>query len=230
VRNSESWSWNSGHEIVTCKDEYGATGWEMEWFNSALLDLWLRERDREIWLGMPEWVQHGLDEYVEGARLSGRKLEFKDHHDEFMGFREAVQRKQNIPVRELVQMTSAEFYGADSNFTGLWNRIQQADMLVRFLLSPEASRARQTKTLLFDYLQHLRDVVVELENQELDDEKEKAPTTEEEEEALYKKKHEEWQTSEREKEVVKRSFQRAFGSWSAKDWEAFERAFVKFAN
>ncbi len=230
-RSSESWGFDSGHEIVTCKDEYGSSGWELEWVNRELIDLWLRERDEQIWLGMPEWVQHGLYGYVAGLRVSGRKVEFKDYRDEYMGFREAVQQKRNIPVRELLQMTSAEFYGNDGNWSGFWNRLSQADMLVRFLLSPEAGRARQTKTLLFDYLRHLRDVVLELEGQDLGQGKaEEAPKTEEEEEEQYREKHKAWQSSEREKEVVKRAFQRNFGAWSPKDWEAFEKAFLKFAN
>lgn len=231
VRGSDSWGFDAGHEILTCKDEYGSA-WEIDAVNRELLDLWLRERDEDIWLGLPDWVGHGLDEYVAGARVAGRKLEFKNYQDEFRSFREVVQEKQNIPVRELVQMSSAQFYEGTGNYSGLWNRMSQADMVVRFLLSPEAGRAKQTKTLLFDYLRHLGDVVAELEGKVLEPGKEapKEPTTEEEEEELYKKKHAAWQTSERERQVLDLTFQRAFAGWSQKDWEAFEKAFVKYAN
>ena len=144
-------------------------------------------------------------------------------------FRTAAQQGKNVPVRELVQMSQADFYGSNNNYDGLWNRMAQADMLVRFLLSSECSRSKQTKTLLFDYLKHVRDAVLELENQDGTDKPEAEPKTEEEEEALYKKKHEDWGTSEREKAVLQKTFQRAFAGWSAKDWEAFEKAFIKYA-
>jgi hypothetical protein len=231
VRGSDSWVVDLGNEIVTCKDKYGATGWQADWLNRQLLDLWLRERDGDVWLGMPEWVQHGLYEYVSGARLSGRKLEFKDYQDEVRNFRRTVQEKKNIPVRELVQMTAAQFYGADANYAGYWNRLAQADMVVRFLLSGDAARSKQTKTLLFDYLKNLDAVVAELLAEDLKSSgPEKEPTSEEEEEELYKKKHAAWGASERETQVVERTFRRTFGAWSPGDWQAFEKAFLKYAD
>ncbi|HEX6886024.1 MAG TPA: hypothetical protein VF530_21800 [Planctomycetota bacterium] len=230
VHASDSFGFEWGLEIVTCKDERGATGWEMDWVNQRLLDLWLRDRDEEIWLGMPGWVGHGLDSYVEGARLSGRKLKFRE--DEWLSedFRLAVKQGKHAPLRDLVQMTGGQFLDADNDFSGLWNRMGQADAVVRFLLSPEAGRKQQTKTLLFDYLRNLRDVVLELRDFDEGQEKVAEPKTEEEEEELYRKRAKAWQATEREQEVVKRTFQRTFGGWSDKDWQAFEKAFLDFVD
>lgn len=225
VRSSGSWSFSTDSELVSCKDEYGATGWQTDELNRDLLHLWMRDRDEELWFGMPEWIQHGLDEYVAGARGSGRKLTFKDYFTEMQAFREAAQQGKNVPVRELVQMSQADFYGVNGGSSGTWDRMAQADMLVRFLLSSECARAKQTKTLLFDYLRHVRDAVVELENQDVAEKPAAEPKTEEEEEEQYKKKHEAWGTSEREKAVL----QRAFAGWNDKDWDAFEKAFLRFA-
>jgi hypothetical protein len=230
VRSSSSWGWDTGLEIVTCKDEYGSTGYELDWVNQRLLNLWLHERDEEIWLGMPGWVEHGLDSYVEGARLSGRKLKFREDLWWTEDFRLAVKQGRHVPVREMVQMTAGEFMNANNDFAGVWDRMGQADVLVRFLLSPEAAKKQQTKTLLFDYLRNLRDVVLELRDVDEKVEAPKEPTTEEEEEELYKKRADAWQASEREKEVVKRTFQRTFAGWSDKDWQAFEKAFVDFVD
>jgi hypothetical protein len=223
--------WDTGRELVTCRDQRGKSGWEMDWVNERLLDLWLSERDHEVWFGLPTWVRHGLASYVEGARLSGKKLQFQMDHWERDDFREAVQQKKHAPVRELVKMTSADFYGRDTNYAGFWDRQAQADMLVRFLLSPEAGRSKQTKTLLFDYLARLREVVLELEAEDRakGDREEAEPKTEEEEAEFYRKKREAWDSSEREKATLERTFQRTFGAWSSADWQAFEKAFLKFA-
>jgi hypothetical protein len=230
VRASDSWGWDAGLEVVTCKDERGSTGWEMDWVNQRLLNLWLHDRDEEIWFGMPGWVEHGLDSYVEGARLSGRKLKFREDLWFTEDIRLAVKQRAHVPVRELMQMTGGQFLDASNDFAGIWNRLGQADVLVRFLLSPEAARKKQTKTLLFDYLRNLRDVVLELRDFDEKAEPQKEPTTEEEEEELYKKRHESWEASEREKEVVKRTFERTFAGWSDKDWQTLEKAFVEFVD
>jgi len=227
-RGGDSWVANSGHEVVSCKDGWGS-GWQIDWLNRALFDLWLRERDETIWFGLPLWVKHGLYEYVEGARASGRKLEFKNYQNEFRSFREVVQDKKNVPVRALVQMTNGEFYDRANSYDGYWSRQAQADMVVRFLLSPEARRSKQTKPLLFDYLRNLKDVVLALEQQDVGKETEEEPKTEEEEAELYKQKREAWQGSEREHQVLQQTFQRTFGGWSLKDWESFEKAFLKYA-
>jgi len=228
VRSSDSWGFDLGLEIVTCKDERGSTGWELDWVNQRLLDLWLRDRDEEIWLGMPGWVRHGLNSYVEGARLSGRKLKFREDLWLTEDFRLGMKQGKHAPLRDLVQMTGGQFLDADNDFSGIWNRMGQADALVRFLLSPEAARKTQTKTLLFDYLRSLRDVVLELRGSDEVQEKPKEPTTEAEEEELYRKRAKAWQASEREQEVVKRTFQRTFGAWDAKEWQALEKAFADF--
>jgi hypothetical protein len=202
----------------------------MDWVNQRLLDLWLHDRDEEIWLGMPGWVQHGLRSFVEGARLSGRKLKFREDLWWTEDFRLAVKEGRHVPLRDLMQMTGGEFLDASNDFSGAWNRLGQADVLVRFLLSPEAGRKQQTKTLLFDYLRNLRDVVLELRADDEEKAAPKEPATEAEEEELYRKRAEAWQASAREKEVVEQTFARTFSGWSAKDWQAFEKAFVDFVN
>ena len=231
AQHSTRWVWDTGHELVTCPDDLGKTGWELDWVNERLIELWLGERDHAVWFGLPTWVRHGLDSYVEGARLSGKKLQFRVDDWERDDFREAVQQKKHAPVRELVKMTSAQFSGRDTDYAGFWDRQAQADMLVRFLLSPEAARSKQTKTLLFDYLARLREVVLELEaeDQAKGGGEEPEPKTEEEEKEYYRRKREAWDASDREKTILERSFQRTFGSWSSADWQTFEKAFLKFA-
>jgi hypothetical protein len=157
------------------------------------------------------------------------KLEFRDYVRDLINFKIAVAQGRHLPVRDLVQQTNVEFWGANQEYQGISDRMAQADTFVRFLLSPEA-RGKQTKGLLASYLQNLLAVVAEVEQENIKEKGEAstAPKTEAEEEALYKQRSSEWKSSEREKQIVSRTFTRTFGAWTDKDWDAVEKAFMKY--
>ncbi len=233
VRDSSSWSWNSGNEIVTCKPEGGFLDNEMDSVNRSLLDLWLTDRNDQIALGLPSWVRHGLSDYITGARLVKSDLQFRDYVWNLVDFKVAVAQGKNVPVRDLVQMTGSQFWGGSTEAPGeYFNRAAQSDMFVRFLLSPEAARSKLTKGLLATYVQNLLAVIAEVEAEHIPEQttSHEAPKTEAEEEEQYKKRHAEWESPEREKQTVQRAFTRTFGGWEDKDWAAVEKAFLKFVD
>jgi hypothetical protein len=233
VRDSSSWSWNTGNEIVTCKPDDGFLGYEMDGVNREIFDLWLRDRNDALQLGLPSWIRHGLSDYISGARLVKADLQFRDYVHELIEFKIAVAQGKNMPVRDLVQMTGSQFFGPMSeDSSSFWNRLAQADMFLRFLLSSEASHNKLTKELLGNYVQNLLAVIAEVEGENIQEKStaQAAPKTEEEEEEQYKKRHQEWESPEREKQTVQRTFSRTFGGWEDKDWAAVEKAFLKFVD
>jgi hypothetical protein len=230
ARNSGGWWFSSNTEIVTCKSDTGWSGWEMNWVNQRLFDLWLRERDAQLWIALPKWIDHGLNDYLGGARQTGRKLKFKDYQRDLVDYKVARSKGQTLSARDLVQLTSGEFYANAGGGLDVWNRMAQSDTFVRFLLSPEGSRNRLTRTLLADYLNNLRKVITEIETEDLasSEESPKEARTEEEEEELYRKRHERWKGSERERQIIQRTFTRTFGAWSERDWSLLEKAFETY--
>jgi hypothetical protein len=160
-------------------------------------------------------------------------LQFRDYVHELIEFKIAVAQGKNVPVRDLVQMTGSQFWGPTSEDSqSFWNRLAQADMFLRFLLSSEAAHGKLTKGLLGNYVQNLLAVIAEVEGENLQEKgvTSTSPKTEEEEEEQYKKRHQEWESPEREKQTVQRVFSRTFGGWEDKDWTAVEKAFLKFVD
>ena len=230
AQSSGSWWYSVANEIVTCKSDTGWAGWEMDRVNTQLFRLWLRDKDPDLWIALPTWIEHGLDEFLSGARLTGRKLKFKDYVRDLVEYKVARSQGKTMPVRDLIQLTQEEFWAKGGDWENLWNRMAQSDTFVRFLLSPEGSRNRLTRTLLADYVSNLGEVIEELEQEDFkeNDELAKEPQTEEEEEELYKKRHERWGTSERERQIIQRTFSRTFGAWGEREWNLLEKAFQAY--
>ncbi len=213
----------SGIEITTHKDEDGMLGWETDYMNRRVFDLWFRERDAELFWALPTWLENGLREYVENLRLKGKKLDFRPDHWDKDDLREMVREGRAERPRDLMKMISSDFYGG----SGGWDRNRQAGALVEFFLSGAASKSKRTKGALPNFIRDLKDVITEIEEEEEkkkdEPEKDDEPQTEEEEDALYKARQEEWKN--RERRVLDEAFNRAFGGWSDKDWDAFEKVY-----
>lgn len=213
-----------GLEIVTHDDKEGfLESWEVNWSNGRLLDHWFRERDRDLYDAMPMWLSSGMREYVEGARVKGRRMEFRDDGWSRDDLRLLVHQGKAMRPRELMKLTREEFWGSGNV---VFDRMAEAQGLVRFMLSEEGQRNRLVRDTLSAYIQNLEAAVDEMA--EKDDELKLGakPTSEAEEEELFRKRREAWQ--KREKALIDDVFFRTFKSWSERDWERFEKEYFDY--
>lgn len=226
VRTGSEGVFSGGQEIVTHKDQAGFIGGEIGYVNRRLLDHWLDEKDSDLNLAMPMWLRNGLYEYVDGARADGRKLDFRADDWSRDNARLAISKGEATSPRELIAMTREEFVGGGQ---GYWGRTAESVMFVRFLMSPEARRCKQAKTLIKDYILAL-DQVVEAQkaaDEASSDDDPDRPKTEEEEEEMAKARAERWRA--RERQLMEDVFTITFGDWDEGDWEKLEKAYFDFA-
>lgn len=226
VRGGEGWYFSSGDEITTHKSDEGFIGWEMDWVNQRLFDHWLQDRDRDLASALPEWLRAGLYEYVKGARSDGSKLDFRVDDWNRDETRVAIAQGRASSPRQLVQMTRSEIYSSSANV--FWGYQRQSGMLVRFLMSSDARRVKQAKSLVEDYIKALQQVIEERSKKENNDIKtEKKATTEEEEQAQAKARAENWRKAE--EDLLKQVYGLVFGGWSGSDWDKLEKGYFDFA-
>jgi hypothetical protein len=217
-----------GSEIITHKDDEGWIGFEVGWVNRMILNQWLADRDDDLAASLPEWVQTGIYAYIEGARQSGRKLDWRvDQWDKDNARLAASQGRATSP-RQIVRYTREGFASDSSgmNAETYFGRRAEATMLVRYLMSKESGRCKQAKGLLKTYILTLEQVVEEIKEKGKDDLSVEAPKTEEEEEEQAKARAGRWRN--REKELMDETFSRVFGGWTDKDWQAFEKAYMNW--
>ena len=217
-----------GEEIVTEKDDEGWIGSEVGFVNIRLFLNWARERDEDLANAMPAWLAGGMGDHVRGARLDGRKLDFRVDAWNRDSARLAVSQNRATPPREIMKFTREEFESSGGEASGqtYWNRRAEAGMLVRFLMSKEAARCKQAKGLLEAYVRSLSQVVEEVNKKGLEGEDEEPPKTEEEEEERAKQRANRWK--EREREMIDQTFERTFGTWKETDWEKFHKAYFDY--
>lgn len=221
-----SWS-GSSIEIVTNKLDDGALTSFGE-VNRAVMQMWFQDRDRELYWAMPVWLEHGLAELLRNSYAKGKKLQFyKDlwNEDEV---RQAVRDGVALRPRELMKLTKAELW--QSNGSGFWTTIDQANSFVFWLVAGEGAKDKRSRDLLQSYLECLKLQIVEMKEQEPEVLKSAdKPKTEAEEEERFRRQQESWKEDKREQRILEDVFFRTFGSWSDSDWEQYEKAYFKSA-
>ncbi|HKX45183.1 MAG TPA: hypothetical protein VJP77_00565, partial [Planctomycetota bacterium] len=219
-RGGQWWTFNN-LEITTNKEGGGTRSFEFRWMNQMLVNHWFYERDFELWSGMPEWLQNGIVQLVSESTNKGGKLDF--YRDDFTRetLRELVRDGRSTPARDLMHMTSEDFFGAGGE--SAFDRAKEAQALVAHLLVGGGAKGR-TKDLVHDYMQHLMAVVGEQSKQGLTG-VEEAPETEAEEEALLRRRKDAWRN--RERALIDEVSRRAFGDWTEQDWDKLDKEFQR---
>lgn len=224
VDTGGGWGWSGADtELVTSQDDTGWIGREIDWLNRELLDYWFREKNSELMISMPDWLDNGLDEAIKGARMDGAKPEFRQDEWNAEEFREAERTGKLTDPKQLFVMTGEDFNNFKDGGAGFWNRRAECQMLVRFLISEDAKRVRQAKGLIETYMTNLIAVIKEAEAEyagDLRKKLEEATTTEEEQRRVLDLRA---AMQKREKTILERTFERTFGGWTDKDWEAFTK-------
>ena len=212
-------------EFVTSLENARDWAGEFSWINGRVATHWFQDRDQELYWALPEWLDHGLTEFINNSKIKGSKLKFRQDDWDRDDLRNAVRNDGVQTVQSLMQMSRTELWeGRDSSF---WNSLDEAESFVFFLLDGDGAKNKQFREIIPNYLKNLRQL--------LDEEKDKVeekepgaadtPETEEEEEERFRKRREELR--DREKEFLEKVFQRTFAGWSEKDWEKLEKSFLK---
>jgi hypothetical protein len=210
---SGDWSWEQ-IEVVTYDDNGGSTSYSIKNVISSLVNNWFRDRDPEVALGMPMWLQTGISNLLSQANLDHGKLEFRT--DDWMrdDVREVVRNGKALTPRQIMTMDGDAFWKD-------WVNFQQGQALVAFLATGSASKTKQAKDFLPAYLQALK---TEQEKSGKPGEK-KQPTTEEEEDQQLRARRDGYKKDQ--KRILDSTLERAAAGWGADGWGKFEDAYFK---
>jgi len=209
----QSRGWFSDNpEIVTYKDRGGWSDWAMESLNRGILDRWLKDKNENLRWGSPAWVDNGLADFIETARVKGSRLEFAPDTWEAVQMKELRRAGKLLKAQDFFTLTSSEIWGSQDN----WGQTQ---FFVKFLLVGAASRSAKYKNVFSDYMKALifmLDEAAAAADEAPDEEEAGPPKTEAEEDEAYRKRQNDWRGKE--KEHLRNIMERAFGDWTVKDW------------
>ncbi|MCA9321141.1 MAG: hypothetical protein KDB53_10415 [Planctomycetes bacterium] len=204
-------------EVVLYKDLSGGKRSGLGWLFDRLTSDYLRDKDRLLAFGIPEWMSSGLSSTMSSAKPKGRSIELEPDTWENDAVRDLVRQGKTKSAKDLMTMTSKEFYGDYTDHSYLSTR------LVRYILTTGARRA-PFKGFLLEYLA----AVIEA-TEEVDAATEaKAPAaaktaqTEEEEEAQYKQARQ--NDGKRQKDIL--ALIESKLGWSSREWAAVEKAYA----
>jgi hypothetical protein len=217
------WTWNN-LEIFTHKDYGGSNSWEMEWVNRRVAELWFEDRDRTLYWSFPQWLDAGLDQTLGQARSKNGRIDFKSDAWDREDVREAAREGRALAPRELMNMSGEDF------FQDYVHR-QEAGALVAFFLTGAASKNKQTKDVLTDYLKNLKSVVDAVEKEadaSAGKKKDGEPKTEEDEDEAFKSERQAWK--QREKRIMEEVWHKTFSGWTDFEWKRFEEIYFKAIN
>jgi hypothetical protein len=216
---SGDWSWNN-IEVVTYDDNGGSTSYSIKNVINSLVEIWFKDRDLELAMGMPMWLRDGISNLMSQANLDKGKLEFRT--DDWMrdDVREAVRNGKAFTPRQIMTMDGEAFWKD-------WINFQQGQALVAFLATGSASKTKQAKDFLPAYLQALKSVLGEIKAEEAKNGKDenKPPTTEEEEDQQLKSRRDGYKKNQ--KRILDEALERASAGWSADAWNKFEELYFK---
>lgn len=205
-------------EITTYQDFSGKTGWSMKGVNQRVKNIWLADRDRDLWLAMPGWLNFGLDDFVgrihvakNGSIEIGRDLDNKDD------VRDRLREGKMTPLRDLMVALDADFRD--------WGQLQESGYLFGYFANGLAAKNKRTKDLLSEYMRNLRAVALEVKKEKSEKSADKPPQTEEEEDAQFKAQRQNF--SQQEKRLLDETFKRTFVGWTDEDWKKFQESYEK---
>ncbi len=204
------WTWGAP-EVTTYKDKEGWDfAWNMNSLNREIYDIWLRDKNEQLSWGLPMWLMFGLPNYLERAKCKGGRLEFKAGTWDSVEMKN-IRRSDNLmPVVNFFRMTSDELWKQEG-------APLQTQFFVNFLLAGAASKSPKYRNILTDYLKNL---IFLLDAEEpAKEEAARVPQNEKEEEEMNRGAQDSWR--KRERETLDKLFEKTFGTWGDRDWDAF---------
>jgi hypothetical protein len=215
------WFSRNDLEILTAQDHMGKGGWEMEYVNRRVMDIWFADKDWDLRAAMPSWLSHGLDEFVGQLHVKAGKVDFGTDYWNRDEIRDRKREGKLTALRDLMLKTDQQF--SEDYF----NLRYEGSSLVDFFVTGKASKDKRTKDLLPEYMRQVQKIAGEIkkETDSKKDEKSKTPKTEEEEDAMFREREKGYK--DKEKRLLEESFQRTFVGWDSADWKKFEETYLK---
>ncbi len=215
---------SENREIVLSGGTDFSKDYEFDSLGRAVLRQYFYDKNDMLYTSMPPWLESGLSQYIGSAKLKGKSLDFAADQGELEGLRDGKRASQLIPVKDLFAMSTTELWQGESG-RALY---AECASVVRYLMGPGAKQPK-TKTLIRDYIAGLLAVLVD-EDAAAEAERANAshgePKTEEEEEEEFKKRRKEnWSTKE--KDLLRKVFEKNFDGWSDADWQALQTQWEK---
>ena len=218
----ESRGWNSdAPEIVTYKDRDGYTDGVLHSLNSRLWDAWIKDRNKRLRWGAPQWFDSGISSLVQDARSKRKKIVFKPWEGDKVELKKAMKEDRLLPVQAFFEKTSEDVWSDYQTMT------VQMRYFVDFLVNGRAAKSKRFSEVLPQYFAALSQVLAEEEEREKEERgtPDKEPESEEEEDRMYRERQQAWK--KREKDQLKAVFDRVFGDWSRKDWQKLDSLYRK---
>jgi hypothetical protein len=218
--SGDAWG-GGGGEIVTHKDNSGATGFENEWVFRRAATGWLYDKDKELFYSYPQWMKQGFEQFMGTAYVKSRRLAFRMDEFDKQRMREAESMGKLKDIEMLLTMTGQAFWGEMHHWA-------QAGELFNFMLEGNGRSMKASKEFFKQYIEAIREVneIEKKKREESEPEVMSGPTSEEEEDEMFRKRREAF-SDEAEKERLTTILDRAFGERDS-TWMSLEKAFRAF--
>jgi len=211
----------SNLEIITAQDFMGKGGWEMEYVNRRVMDIWFGDKDWDLYAAMPGWLSVGLNEFIGQLHVKNGKVDFGTDLWNRDDIRERQREGKLTALRDLLMMSQQDF------MADYWSRRIEGSALIDYFVNGKASKSKRTKDLLSEYMRNVQATAAQIAKEEegKKGKEKKKPQTEAEEDAWFKQKHQGYKDSE--KRLLEEAFQRTFVGWTSADWRNFEDSYQK---
>ncbi|MEM8709695.1 MAG: hypothetical protein AAGG01_01985 [Planctomycetota bacterium] len=216
-------SWNISDELLTWDDTSGWTGYAVDRLNSQIYRYWMLEKNFELSSAMPRWIDNGLLQLLINCRMDKGKPDFRFQNYTVELFRTAVREGKATPIKDIFLKTSAEYREGGSFGT----TFSESAMLINYLASPEVKRHPLAKGLLKRYLTNMIRVVGDADKKSskaLEEARKKADDEGEDGDKSYTNARRRI-FKNKEKQILKETFDLTFGDWEESDWTKFQKAF-----
>lgn len=223
-------------EIVLYNDfsNVGINSGGMFW---QIYGFFMQDKAPELLFSAPVWLDSGLDNYVSGAILKGRKLVFQRSVAEFTAFAHLRRMKEGSikTARELMDLDEVGTFRLGVATEAMKLRLgSQVATFFRFLEGPgRRLKFLRGKDFIVDYMQAVRATAKKLDRKAgftLTGSKE--ATTEAEEEEQAEKSSQRWkeyaaQAKARRKEFLV-TLRKEIDSWTPDQWKQLEKAYAAY--
>ncbi len=217
-------TWNISDELLTWDDTSGWTGNAIDNLNGQIYRYWMLEKNFALSTAMPQWIELGLNEMLQNSRMDSRKPDWRFQNWTVDRFRTTVRDGTATSARDMFLRTTKELI---ESAKGGGDPYAESAMLINYLASPDMKRHKLAKDLLKTYLTNMMKVVEDIEkdsDKALEAARKKSKEEGEDGEKTYRDERRKI-FERKEKQVLQKTFDLTFGSWSAKDWEKFDASY-----
>ena len=214
--------WLLSEELLTWDDTSGWTGYAIDNLNTQIYRYWMLEKNFALSTAMPSWIDSGLSSMLENSRMDSRKPDWRFQNYTVDRFRTAVRDGTVTPARDVFLRTTKQLRSSSD-----FDSFAESAMLINYLASPDMRRHKLAKGLLKTYLTNMMSVVADIEKESekaLAAALKKSADDDEDGEKIYREERRKI-FEEKEMQVLQKTFDLTFGTWTSNDWEKFEASY-----